>query len=567
MMARSGTKTEQKRKGWFRLKKHRKRSEHVEPGAIDSIEAAIHILRRIPITYFLPYCIGTFPFIIAFFLFWNDMAQSGLAAHILPASSLGLALLFVWMKCWQAVFTYQLHCFIGHQTPQRLTLKQCVQLIQRQSFWQATGFITLGPALLITLPFGRAFAFYQNLTVMDIRDTEQHERLVERACRQAMLWPSQGNVLVLLFFLSGVFTLLSWQTVIGTLPFLARSLLGYQSVLANSGEAVFSSTTLPLVLAFTYLSMDPIIKTVYTLRCYYGEARKNGADLLSALQHLQLSQRAGTRVLVFLAGLLALFCTPSSVLAAAPSEPATEQQSIQVEELEHNLDETLSQREYAWRFPREDPAELDMKEHTWLDQVGDVLQNIIAWIYARLANENQEADMPARDASHSFNFKGLLKSIAYIALLSLAIVIVVLTIRFIRNRKTVRTENPAVVPEAALPDLNSETVTADSLSQNRWVLYAKDLLAKGSYRLAIRAYFLAQLAHFSEQGFIRVHPFKSNRDYYYELSKRSHTFDNLLDIYQHELTLFEGIWYGDHPAGNDEIKAMETYLTQLGVTL
>lgn len=575
-MAHSGTQTKKKRTGWFRPKKRKSHSGEATPSALDYIEEAIHTLRCVPLTTFLPYCIGTFPFIIAFFLFWNDMAHSALAERILPLSSLGLAILFVWMKCWQSIFTYQIHCFVSRKQSHRLTIKQWLTLIQRQASWQATGFITLAPALLLTLPFARVFAFYQNITALDIRETEVGQSFGQRAFKQATLWPNQGNMLTLIFFFLGGFTLLSWYVVIATIPYLARTLLGYQSILANSDFNVFIVTLTPIAFAFTYISIDPIIKTVYTLRCYYGESRKNGEDLLAALEDFRANLLQHTHTFALIAIIFGCALAPS-VARAQPStapvssapeegdnnEPAGEF-AIAPETLNNSINQTLSQREYTWRISPADADTVDFEQYTWLQRLQELADDFRAWLKEKL--KKQESNHQISGPS-LIDLRTSIEFIAYLALLILAVIIILFAIRFIRNWPSGLPSNAAVPLDEALPDLDNEDVTADSLSLSRWVLYAKELLAKGSYRLAMRAYFLAQLAHFSDQGLISIHKFKSNRDYYHELAKRNHSATNLLHIYQHQVVLFESIWYGEHAVDMQDIQHMEDFLTQLGVVL
>ena len=116
----------------------------------------------------------------------------------------------------------------------------------------------------------------------------------------------------------------------------------------------------------------------------------------------------------------------------------------------------------------------------------------------------------------------------------------------------------------AVPDLNEEDVAADLLPRNRWVEMARELIAKGELRLALRAYFLAQLSALASEGLIVIRLAKSNRDYANEISRRAHGKTGLLDLYRQETRLFESVWYGERPIGTEEIAEMESYLTQTG---
>ncbi len=72
------------------------------------LEEAIHFLRLAPTTLILSYYVGSLPFILGLLYFWTDMSRYGYAADHLAVGSLGIALLFAWMKFWQAVFGMQI---------------------------------------------------------------------------------------------------------------------------------------------------------------------------------------------------------------------------------------------------------------------------------------------------------------------------------------------------------------------------------------------------------------------------------------------------------------------------
>jgi hypothetical protein len=75
-----------------------------EPGAIDCLEQALGLLRRVPPRLAACYAIGTVPFLLALVHFWADMSRSASAPERWPPRRCG-SLLFVWMKVWQAVFS------------------------------------------------------------------------------------------------------------------------------------------------------------------------------------------------------------------------------------------------------------------------------------------------------------------------------------------------------------------------------------------------------------------------------------------------------------------------------
>src|SRR5438094_561854 len=73
-------------------------------GAFELIEQAFHLLRLAPASILAGYYLGTAPFVLCALFFWSDMSRSAFAEQRLAGGALGLALLFFWMKTWQAIF-------------------------------------------------------------------------------------------------------------------------------------------------------------------------------------------------------------------------------------------------------------------------------------------------------------------------------------------------------------------------------------------------------------------------------------------------------------------------------
>ena len=110
-----------------------------------------------------------------------------------------------------------------------------------------------------------------------------------------------------------------------------------------------------------------------------------------------------------------------------------------------------------------------------------------------------------------------------------------------RRRKTVVAE--AVTP---LPDLHADDVQADELPEDGWLQLARDLVNRGELRLALRAAYLAGLAHLGQQQLVSIARHKSNLDYRRELRRRARTREEMLAAFDDNLLVFERAWYGDH---------------------
>jgi hypothetical protein len=106
---------------------------------------------------------------------------------------------------------------------------------------------------------------------------------------------------------------------------------------------------------------------------------------------------------------------------------------------------------------------------------------------------------------------------------------------------------------APTPDLGEDDVEADALPVERWITLAQELREKGSLRLALRALYLAILAHLAARDMITVAKYKSNGEYKKELNRRAHEREELVTRFSKLVALFDRAWYGMHPVTRDEL--------------
>lgn len=112
----------------------------------------------------------------------------------------------------------------------------------------------------------------------------------------------------------------------------------------------------------------------------------------------------------------------------------------------------------------------------------------------------------------------------------------------------------AAVPVSATPDLLAdETVAPDSVPVDEWLALASDLLAKGEHRLALRAMFLACLAHLGRCGRLAPARFKSNREYQGELDRKAHDLPDVLAAFRGHVAVVERAWYGYHAVSSADL--------------
>src|SRR5262249_9497407 len=150
-------------------------------------------------------------------------------------AALGMALLFLWMKSWQAIFAGLLHDQLTGRESRRWSLSRYLRTFCLQAMVQPPGLFLLPIAFALTLPFGWAFAFYQNATLFSDAEEASLGRVCQRASQQAQLWPGQNHT-VLAFL--GAFGLFVWLNIVIVLfqgPHLLHTLLGIETTFGQSG--------------------------------------------------------------------------------------------------------------------------------------------------------------------------------------------------------------------------------------------------------------------------------------------------------------------------------------------
>jgi hypothetical protein len=529
--------------------------------AIRILEEAVHLLRRAPGHLFAYYYTGSLPFILGMLYFWGDMSRKAYATDYNAIASLGMALLFIWMKSWQAIFAIRIKAIIVNQPEYRVSWHRIFALVANQALIHASGFLLLPLAALVMLPFGWCYAFYQNATVLADRQSQDLSSLSQRSWQQAKMWPNQNHILLGVFFVFGIIVFLNLAITLFILPYMLKKFFGFESIFTMSGINSLNTTFLATTIGLTYLCMDPVVKTAYILRCYYGEALKSGADIKNQLNRLV---RQGTPVVTVLFLILVLW--PSAGFTSAQHEVATGAaetgaNTVSVEDLDHSIEQVLSQREFAWRLARERLTEEDLEKSgpvatavKWVwRKLGQGLKTLWRWlktIFEWLVDllPKRDPDKNVSDTDWQISVRGLL-----IALLVLSAGVTIYLFWRIWQRRRIKPETMESETVSLVPDLTDDGLKADELPADRWLAMARELWAQGSVRLAMRALYLATLAHLGEHDLINIEGYKSNLDYKRELQHRAHDNPELLTAFSTVVTLLEKVWFGMHKISQPEV--------------
>ena len=136
--------------------------------------------------------------------------------------------------------------------------------------------------------------------------------------------------------------------------------------------------------------------------------------------------------------------------------------------------------------------------------------------------------------------------------------VVVLMVKQAKRHAAPRLTARAVA--VAAPDLRDENVQAALLPADGWLALAREQAARGEWRLAWRALYLATLARLAADGLLSLAKFKTNLDYERELRRRALSRAEIVARFAARRRGFEAVWYGREQPGE---AAVREWLTEL----
>ena len=534
------------------------------------IEQAVHLLRTAPAASLATYAAGTLPFTLGFIYFLGDMSRSAFALRHMPGATLGMSLLYLWMKFTHAIFAAQLSSQLAGQPGPALTFARCRRIFFQQAALQPAALFLLPLAFVATVPFGWVYAFFQSLTAVGgtNSDPQPLSRLISQASRQAALWPRQNHLVLLILSGFSFLVFLNYTVTAFVLPGLVRSFFGMESMFTLSGWNLFNTTFFAVMFGLTFASVAPIFKAVYVLRCFYGESLSSGEDLKAELRRL------GTAAAALTAAMILFFPTANCGAAAdarLKSEPANSESAAALQaqsgtalspvELDRTVKEVLAQRKYAWRLPRDKaPPGEDSFWTVWMEQFREWLADLWRSLVDFLRKFFRIGVRP-HNPGEGYGWITTLHLMLYVLAAGIILALALILYRAWRTRR--RQQTIQAQPVAPSPDVADENVGADQLPEDGWMRLASELLERGELRLALRALYLGSLAHLASRNLVTLARFKSNRDYERELQRRSHAIPGLLPAFKENVSALEAAWYGRHPVDQDLVARFRDNFQQM----
>ena len=532
--------------------RRKKRSEHP---LLHTVEEATQLLRRCDAGTWAWWLVGSAPFAIGLLHFISDMSRAATAAERLPGAALLLALLYWWMKIAHAVFSDRLlRQLRGDTDPAPLTLRAKLRFITSQGLIHCTAPWVLPLSIAAMLPFGWVYAGYHNASVLALsifRKGGRTRDLIRTALVQSNYRQGQNHgLLVILMAFSGI-VWLNWLAGTMLAATLAKMFSGSENAISRNPMMMLGTVVVTATFTASYLVVGPLVKALYVLRCFYSLSRKNGEDI-------DVAFRASA---VPVAALIATLWLGGSSLSMGQAPvnnppPPPVLSSVDPKALDQHIRQVLKQDVFQWRMPRDPtkPKPGDEKGwfesflddiRRWLKSASDAVGNAFDhWITDKL-KQMIKGLLGARptisDGSMATPWADAAQLILKGLLAILGLLLAVLLIRQWRRL-------PPVVAQAALPEVNleSDQVVATQLPENEWLRLAEEKINSGEFRLAMRALFLATLAHLGERKLLGIVRSKSNGDYVRELSLRARDRQDLRGRFGNSVKVFDWAWYGWH---------------------
>jgi hypothetical protein len=222
--------------------------------------------------------------------------------------------------------------------------------------------------------------------------------------------------------------------------------------------------------------------------------------------------------------------------------------SVGPRELEQAVRQTMQSPEYNWRVP---PPATAASQTPWiilatdraikamqsaLKWAGKMIGRLLRWIFGGLGISPMPIGGQAPSAALHWSVWVL------IGLAAALTGWVVWRAWGLRRKRPLVAARPSIVPVR----LEDEDLTADRLPEAGWLELAERCLAEGNLRLALRAFYLANLAWLGRQEFLTIDPGKTNREFEVELRRRARQSPEARELFSANVRAFERAWYGLH---------------------
>ncbi|MBI5091026.1 MAG: hypothetical protein HZB26_01115 [Candidatus Hydrogenedentes bacterium] len=168
------------------------RKPRSEVSGLTLMEEAFHLVRQSPFSVLALYYVGAIPFVFGLLYFTDNMGHRYANDTICAEAALGLAGLFIWMKCWQTVYSRRLLAEVRGEGAFPWTFRRICRMVTAQATLQPLGLVVLPLAFLAAIPSAWAYGLFQNITVLGDGEDDKLRTLTRRCSSLSAKWPRQS---------------------------------------------------------------------------------------------------------------------------------------------------------------------------------------------------------------------------------------------------------------------------------------------------------------------------------------------------------------------------------------
>ncbi len=547
-------------------------------GGLSLIDRAIFLSRTSFFPHLWIYYCATAPCLLYFLWFFNDMSAGTGGRNRVVCSALILTVLVILMKTGQALFCLRSFETMMGNGFSKLTLSKLATAMGFQVMLAFAELIVLPIALLLTIPFGWCYAFFQigSMGTLLFENNVFANSIIHAKLRpkqnHTMLWvicPVFLLAMVILYIatppLVSVFSIgtngsavvyiiaallalctllvnpLGWLlfanflTAIVVIPQFIRILSGWETIYSMNMTTIFHPAVILSTWALCFLFMDPLVKVCYIIRIYDHQSIRSGNDLLKKLSVYG--------VVIF-----------AVMHLINPSESSAELSVTSQKMIDVKIEEVLKEDAYIWREKKTaDLPELNINTgplKSMALHVKDFFKKINQWIKKYFKQKEHRADKSLRKWKPVFYSNPL-----QIAVISSAVLIILFLIYRNRQRRWNKNPDNFTDKEISTPaTVPVHLLSAEDNSSDEWEKLARDAAIRGDYTHAIRYFYLSSIRLLVDKKLLIMKKSRSNREIRRELLRRypdqAMLHNNIALLINH----FEYSWFGTLTATGHELE-------------
>ncbi len=277
--------------------KLKRRSDRIS--SVELIDQSLDLLCHKRLALLPLYYCGAIPFMSALVFFINEMSFSVFAASNCLPWAVILSFLFIWKNYINSLFCRKIFIILctGAKSEskllgEKLSLLDHFRLISAQSLFQSAALIAR-PISLIFFTSAWTGAFFNTLCAESGIERGSIMKSLSKSTIDILDDSWKLNCLQYVFICIFGMTALNVGIIILLMPNLLKSVLGIDtpfslsSGISNYISMVFNTSFISIVIAISLLFLDPIVKTVFTVRFFYAESQSKAYDISHELSEIR----------------------------------------------------------------------------------------------------------------------------------------------------------------------------------------------------------------------------------------------------------------------------------------